>query len=87
LSSCPNCLANNSIKKVYRDGSVFKICEYCNTIVEETTEREPTVREENEVQNDVEKEESSSGCLIGAIMFSLMALIIIINFIIKLNNI
>jgi len=86
LSSCPNCLANNSIKKVYRDGSVFKICEYCNTIVEDTTEREPTVREENEVQNDVEKEKSS-GMVTLAIMVGIMILILIIEFIIKLNKI
>lgn len=83
MSSCPNCLANNSIKKVYRDGSVFEICEYCNTTTEVTKR---TVREENEVKNDVEKEESSSGCLIGAIMYGIMALIIIINFIIELNK-
>ena len=86
MSSCPNCLANNSIKKVYRDGSVFKICEYCNTIVEDTTEREPTVREENEVQNDVEKEKSS-GMVTLAIMVGIMILILIIEFIIKLNKI
>jgi len=86
LSSCPNCLANNSIKKVYRDGSVFKICEYCNTIVEDTTEREPTMREENEVQNDVEKEKSS-GMVTLAIMVGIMILILIIEFIIKLNKI
>jgi len=86
LSSCPNCLANNSIKKVYRDGSVLKMCEYCNTIVEDTTEREPTVREENEVQNDVEKEKSS-GMVTLAIMVGIMILILIIEFIIKLNKI
>ena len=86
MSSCPNCLANNSIKKVYRDGSVFKICEYCNTIVEDTTEREPTMREENEVQNDVEKEKSS-GMVTLAIMVGIMILILIIEFIIKLNKI
>jgi len=82
LSVCPNCLANNSIKKVYRDGSVFKACEYCNTIVEETTEREPTVREENEVQNDEQKEKSSGKAF--AVGIGLMILLFIIEFIIKI---
>jgi len=82
LSSCPNCLANNSIKKVYRDGSVLKMCEYCNTIVEDTTEREPTVREENEVQNDEQKEKSSGKAF--AVGIGLMILLFIIDNILKL---
>ena len=73
MSSCPNCLANNSIKKVYRDGSVFEICEYCNTTTEVTKR---TAREENEVQNDVEKEESSGmgafAIVAGAIIFMII---------------
>jgi len=56
------------------------------SIVEDTTEREPTVREENEVQNDVEKEKSS-GMVTLAIMVGIMILILIIEFIIKLNKI
>ena len=58
MSNCPNCLATNSYKQIYRGSKTFLICEYCNGVkedvpVREETMREVTVRVENEVQNEV----------------------------------
>lgn len=65
LNKCPNCLASNPLKKVYiyKDGLVLKKCEYCNTIVEDTTQKEVTVRVQNEIQNDGKKRNSSGKAL------------------------
>lgn len=38
LRNCPNCLANNSFKKIIEDGLILYKCEYCNTINEEVNE-------------------------------------------------
>ncbi|MGE7094379.1 hypothetical protein ACQKII_23695 [Lysinibacillus sp. NPDC048646] len=58
MSNCPNCLATNSYKQIYRGSKTLLICEYCNAVkedvpVREETMREVTVRVENEVQNEV----------------------------------
>ncbi|WP_445479867.1 hypothetical protein ACULLL_06425 [Lysinibacillus irui] len=86
MNNCPNCLANNPFQKVYRDGLVFLKCEYCNTIIENTTTtrrtREVSERLRNEVQNDVQKEKSSGKVL--AIGIGLMILYFIIDTISKL---
>ncbi len=85
MNNCPNCLASNPFKKVYRDGLVFVKCEYCNTIFEDTSTRktrEVSERVRNEVQNDVQKEKSSGKAL--AIGIGLMILYFIIDTISKL---
>ena len=86
MNNCPNCLANNPFRKVYRDGLVFLKCEYCNTIIENTTTtrrtREVSEKVRNEVQNDVQKEKSSGKVL--AIGIGLMILYFIIDTISKL---
>ncbi|EAZ85699.1 hypothetical protein MKX57_13210 [Lysinibacillus sp. FSL M8-0216] len=85
MNKCPNCLASNPFKKVYRDGLVFVKCEYCNTIFEDTSTRktrEVSERVRNEVQNDVQKEKSSGKAL--AIGIGLMILYFIIDTISKL---
>ncbi|QDZ98990.1 hypothetical protein D0439_10255 [Lysinibacillus fusiformis] len=56
MNNCPNCLASNPFKKVYRDGLVFVKCEFCNTIFEDTSTRKARESElsgsiRNEVQN------------------------------------
>lgn len=61
MNNCPNCLASNPFKKVYRDGLVFVKCEYCNTIFEDTLtrkKREVSERVRKEVQNKVTNEEN-----------------------------
>lgn len=85
MNNCPNCLASNPFKKVYRDGLVFVKCEYCNTIFEDITKRktrEVSERVRNEVQNDVQKEKFSGKAL--AIGIGLMILYFIIDTISKL---
>ena len=66
MSSCPNCLANNSIKKVYRDESVVEICEYCNTIIEES------VKSETQIQN---KTKDNNGALFTIYFFIIIGVI------------
>lgn len=34
MNRCPNCLANNSFKKVNKDDYSLYVCEYCNTVIE-----------------------------------------------------
>ena len=61
MNNCPNCLASNPFKKVYRDGLVYVKCEYCNTIFEDTLtrkKREVSERVRKEVQNKVTNEEN-----------------------------
>ncbi len=61
MNNCPNCLASNPFKKVYRDDLVFVKCEYCNTIFEDTLtrkKREVSERVRKEVQNKVTNEEN-----------------------------
>lgn len=85
MNNCPNCLASNPFKKVYRDGLVFVKCEYCNTIFEDIPKRKTREVSEivrNEVQNDVQKEKSSGKAL--AIGIGLMILYFIIDTISKL---
>ncbi|WP_336636716.1 hypothetical protein [Lysinibacillus fusiformis] len=77
MNKCPNCLASNPLKKVYKDGLVLKKCEYCNTIVEDTTQKEVTVRVQNEIQNDGNNSDSSRKAL--AIATALMIIYFIIE--------
>ncbi|WP_342556713.1 hypothetical protein [Lysinibacillus sp. FSL P4-0201] len=61
MNNCPNCLASNPFKKVYRDGLVFVKCEYCNSIFEDTLtrkKREVSEKVQKEVQNKVTNEEN-----------------------------
>ncbi|OCX62624.1 hypothetical protein BFM98_01075 [Lysinibacillus sp. AR18-8] len=61
MNNCPNCLASNPFKKVYRDGLVFVKCEYCNSIFEDTLtrkKREVSEKVRKEVQNKVTNEEN-----------------------------
>jgi hypothetical protein len=53
LRKCPNCLANNSFKKIIEDGLILYKCEYCNTINEE-------VNEESVCQNSIPLTEIAS---------------------------
>ncbi len=82
MSNCPNCLASNPFKKVYRDGLVFVECEYCNTIFEDTTtraEREERARLQNEVQNKIQKEQDTA--FSKKVVWGLFALIIFAYFV------
>ncbi|MFF6014528.1 hypothetical protein [Lysinibacillus fusiformis] len=51
MNNCPNCLASNPFKKVYRDGLVFVKCEFCNTIFEDTSTRK--TRESRELSGSI----------------------------------
>ncbi|KAB0444011.1 hypothetical protein CH314_10470 [Lysinibacillus fusiformis] len=77
MNNCPNCLASNPFKKVYKDGLVFVKCEYCNTIFEDTStkkSREVSERVRNEVQNKASNETDS----LSLGMFTLMKKIAIV---------
>ncbi|MGG2054645.1 hypothetical protein ABFY48_09605 [Lysinibacillus pakistanensis] len=79
--SCPNCLANNSYKKVHRDGSVVEICEYCNSIKEDTnTIIELIVTPENNFQNKIEDENDLPKIVIYlAIVIFVVEMILIVH--------
>ncbi|WP_324728228.1 hypothetical protein VO178_15465 [Lysinibacillus fusiformis] len=77
MNNCPNCLASNPFKKVYKDGLVFVKCEYCNTIFEDTStkkSREVSERVRNEVQNKASNETD----FLSLGMFTLMKKIAIV---------
>ncbi len=77
MNNCPNCLASNSFKKVYKDGLVFVKCEYCNTIFEDNSTRK--TREVSErVRNEVQNKASNETDFLSLGMFTLMKKIAIV---------
>jgi len=36
MIDCPKCLAPNAIKKIHKDGYIAYICEYCESVMEDT---------------------------------------------------
>ncbi len=79
MNNCPNCLASNPFKKVYRDGLVFVECEYCNTIFEDTSTREMSERVQNKVLNNAPNETDFR--LIGIFIWGVIILSIFISII------
>ncbi|MGE7094367.1 hypothetical protein ACQKII_23635 [Lysinibacillus sp. NPDC048646] len=74
MNNCTNCLANNSYKKIIKDGSILYVCEYCNTVKEDTKEdivnKTPSsvtelVSEAEEVPKYNEKNVATANFLIG----------------------
>jgi len=77
MNNCPNCLASNPFKKVYKDGLVFVKCEYCNTIFEDTSTKKSRVVSER-VRNEVQNKASNETDFLSLGMFTLMKKIAIV---------
>ncbi len=80
MNNCPNCLASNPFKKVYRDGLVFVKCEFCNTIFEDTSTRK--TRESRElsgsIRNEVQNKAPTETDFLSFGMFTVMKKIAIV---------
>ncbi|AJK87603.1 MULTISPECIES: hypothetical protein [Lysinibacillus] len=77
MNNCPNCLASNPFKKVYKDGLVIVKCEYCNTIFEDTSTKKSRVVSER-VRNEVQNKASNETDFLSLGMFTLMKKIAIV---------
>ena len=45
MKNCPNCLATNSYKKVYKEDKNIYVCEYCGSVSEDYTKNEEDYEE------------------------------------------